>query len=105
MTEAAIRDRSKTVTRRIGWNFAEVGQELRAVRKVMGRKKDEPIVDLARIRIVSVRREPLSKIDQADVVREGYPHMSPERFVRKFCKALRCEPGTEVARIEFEYID
>ena len=105
MTEQAVRDRTKSVTRRLGWKNLRTGEELRAVRKVMGRKHGEPIVDLARIRVVSVRREPLSDIGDADVEREGYPGRTASWFVDKFCDAMGCSENTEVTRIEFEYVN
>lgn len=104
MTEQQVRDRTKDVTRRLGWTNAKAGEELRAVRKVMGRKKGEPLVDLARIRVVSVRREPLSAITLDDVRREGYPTLSVRQFVGKFMLAMKCASDTPVTRIEFEYL-
>ena len=40
-TEAAVRNRSKTVTRRKGWLFLKPGDRLTLCRKVMGRKAGE----------------------------------------------------------------
>ena len=105
MTEAAVRARRKTVTRRLGWQYLKPGEELRAVRKVMGRKPGEPIVDLARIRVVSVRREKIGRITQIEVAREGYPDLPRREFIEKFCAAMDCSPSTAVTRIEFEYVD
>ena len=56
-TEHAVRDRSKTVTRRLGWLFTKPGDRLTLCRKVMGRRKGEPLVRIAEVEIVSVRRE------------------------------------------------
>ncbi len=36
LTEAAVRDRTKTVTRRLGWLFLRVGDRVTLCRKVMG---------------------------------------------------------------------
>ena len=51
MTEQAVVDRIKTVTRRKGWwlakngrNRVKVGDRLTPVRKAMGRKPGEPLV-------------------------------------------------------------
>lgn len=44
LTEDAVRDRRKTVTRRLGWKFLEAGDRLTLCRKVMGRRKGEPLV-------------------------------------------------------------
>lgn len=98
-------DGSKTVTRRLGWAKLEAGMRLVAVEKAMGLKKGERHNVLGRIRVVSVRREPLSKITDADVAREGFPAMDRAEFVAMFCKAFRCKPGTTVTRIEFEKVE
>lgn len=39
-----------------------------------------------------------------EVVKEGFPEMTPWRFVEMFCKANKCEPGILVHRMEFEYL-
>ena len=106
LTTPQIRARTKTVTRRLGWLHARVGDELRAVEKVQGRKKGEPLVDLARIRIVSVRRESLYDITYEDVEREGYPDKTPGWFATMFCAEMGCPFGpVTVTRIEFEYVE
>ena len=46
MTTEAIRDRSKTVTRRLGWSFLQPGDLLWAVEKGMGLKKLAKLRDL-----------------------------------------------------------
>ncbi|QDU67677.1 ASCH domain-containing protein [Engelhardtia mirabilis] len=105
MTEPQILDRSKTVTRRTGWRHAKAGDLLRGVHKCMGFKPGEKPRTLATVRVVEVRRERLDAITDQDVAREGYPGQSADWFVAKFCQAMRCTPETEVARIEFEYVD
>ena len=108
-TTQQIQDRSKTVTRRLGWLRLKPGDRIAACKKCMGLKKGEKVERLAELRIVSVRREPLCYIlDQgfAECAREGFPHMEPEQFVGFFCRYHRgCEPSTEITRIEFEYCD
>lgn len=105
MTEQAFVDRRKDVTRRLGWKHAQVGQRIRAVDRCMGLKPGESPRELGVIRIVNVRRERLDAITVDDVKREGYPDMRRVDFITKFCRAMRCEPSTEVTRIEFEHID
>jgi hypothetical protein len=109
LTEKQVLDRSKTVTRRLGWRHAKVGQRLTGCRKVMGRRRRdgtvESLVRLAEIRLVDVRREPLSAITREDVAREGFPGWTPERFVAFFCQSMKCTPDTEVTRLEFAYLD
>lgn len=110
LTRAQIEDRTKTVTRRTGWNFLKVGDVLNAVNKTMGFKKGEKPERLARIRVVSVRREPLKVITPKDVIAEGFGQHSyvegkPYKFVRYFCNANRkCTSDTVITRIEFEYL-
>jgi hypothetical protein len=55
-----VRDRAKTVTRRVGWEFLKPGDHLTLCRKVMGRKAGEPLVRIAEVEVVAVRRERLS---------------------------------------------
>lgn len=75
-TEAAVRERRKTVTRRKGWLMLKPGDRLTLCRKVMGRKKDEPLVRIAEVEVVSVRREPLwtgVRDRPEEMEREGLP--------------------------------
>lgn len=105
LTEDAVRDRTKTVTRRLGWRFLEIGQRLTLCRKVMGRKAGEPLVRIADVWVWDVRRERLDQITAADVTREGFPEMSPNEFIAYFCQHMRCTPETFVTRIEWRYLE
>ena len=104
LTREQILDRSKTVTRRLGWEFLKPGDRLTACAKVMGRKKGEPLDRLAELRVVSVWRERLDLIDAPEVAMEGFPDMPPEEFVRMFCDSMGCAAYADVTRIEFEYV-
>ena len=104
LTEDAVRERRKTVTRRLGWTFLDVGDTLTLCRKVMGRKPGEPLVRICDVEVRSIRREPLRKVDWAEVEREGFPGMTPKAFVDFFCEQMRCTPATEVTRIEWRYL-
>ena len=116
LTTAQIRNRSKTVTRRLGWEFLKPGDQIRAVAKCQGLKKGEKIEELAVLRVVDVRRESLRRlIDDLDygfqeVEREGlvsHPAVggSPTCFIDFFCASHRpCSPNWDVTRIEFEYV-
>lgn len=42
LTEPQVRDRTKTVTRRMGWRMLRVGDRITLCRKVMGRCRGEP---------------------------------------------------------------
>lgn len=109
LTEKAVRDRRKTVTRRLGWVFVKPGDRLTLCRKVQGRRRKdgtvEPLVRLAEVQVVSVRREPLDAITDEDVVREGFPAWGRLDFVAFFCTEMRCSHSTEVTRIEWRYLE
>lgn len=118
MTHEQIADRSKDVTRRLGWAFLVEkhretmeatgrGVRLTVVHKCMGLKKGEKQRVLAEIETVDVRREPLDAImtEPDGPAREGFPDLAPAGFVALFCKSQRCYPSTEVTRIEFRYLE
>jgi hypothetical protein len=115
LTSAQILERSKFVTRRVGWLQAKPGDLLQPVLKGMGLRPGEKVERLgAPIRIVDIRREPLNAMVMheaygRDEVRlegfEGHPIWgTPEGFVLQFCRAHQgCMPHTVVTRIQFEY--
>ena len=105
LTEQAVIDRTKTVTRRLGWTFLRPGDRLTLCRKVQGRRSGEPLVRLADVEVTSVCREPLMVVTPGDVRREGFPEMYADQFVAFFCQQMRCAPDTEVTRIEWRYLD
>lgn len=120
-TEAQVLDRTKTVTRRLGWRFAEPGQRVVLCRKVMGRKPGEPLHRLVAVELRSVRRESLGLLNglldptehglaatyaHDEVAREGFPGMDPGAFVNRFfCAAQGIRPDAEVARIRWSYLE
>jgi hypothetical protein len=106
MTPDAIRNRTKTVTRRLGWWDLKPGTLLCAVEKSpRNLRKGEALERLATLRVVHVEREPLSWIDQDECRKEGFPDFSPSDFAAMFCDAMACTYEAEVNRIEFEYVD
>lgn len=112
LTTSQISNRTKTVTRRLGWKSLKPGTLLQAVEKSQGLKKGEKVRKLAVIRVVAKHRGALSQmLDRGpfgysdDCAREGFPKMSPEEFVAFFTKANRCDRDEWVTRIEFEYVD
>lgn len=108
LTTDQIRHRTKTVTRRTGWKFLKPGDVVNACVKCMGLKPGEKINRICQIRVTDVRREPLSAIEsegQAGADREGFPLISPRRFVDMFCEHMGGGPDQEVTRIEFEYLE
>lgn len=125
LTEQAVVERRKSVTRRLGWLMLKPGDELQLCRKVMGRRRAdgsvEPLMRLARVRVVDVRRECLQEIEDDDVAREGFtladladyegsgepgsPGDLGTRFMAFFTKHMRCQPDAMVTRIEWAYLD
>lgn len=120
-TEQAVIERRKTVTRRKGWEFLKPGDRLTLCRKVQGRRRAdgtvEPLVRLAEVEVVDVRREPLYAIagtfdtdehgciSWTEVVAEGFPTMRPAEFMRKFfTEAQGIGVKDEVTRIEWRYL-
>ena len=116
MTPDQILNRSKTVTRRLGWRFLTPGDLLQPVRKCRGLKKGERVEPLGcPIRVLSVKGEPLSRLTQSlaygfrETKLEGFGNFRtlswPSAFVHWFCDTHRgCVPDTVVTRIEFEYV-
>lgn len=106
LTEDAVRERRKTVTRRKGWTFLKPGDRLTLCRKVMGRKPGEPLVRLAEVEVVSVRREPLDHIRRApsQVAREGFAGWTPDEFVAFFTEHMGGSEWQPVTVIEWRYL-
>lgn len=105
-TEEAVRARTKTVTRRKGWTNLRVGERLTLCRKVMGRRKGEPLVRIVDVEVLDVRRERLDAITDAEVALEGFPGMSPGEFIdRFFVVPQKIQPADEITRIEWVYVE
>lgn len=110
LTTRQFRERTKDVTRRLGWQLLKPGTILCAVEKGQGIKKGEHVIHMGTIRVLSVRREPLDKMWRdpiygiSEVVREGFPKMTPPEFVKMFCKHNQITEEKTVTRIEFEYL-
>ena len=110
LTTDQIKNRTKTVTRRVGWDCLKPGEIVNACVKCMGFKKGEKIERLCQIRIVDVRQERLVSMHVYDPGNmearlEGFPKMSNQQFIDMFCENMKCDEDTEVNRIEFEYVD
>lgn len=107
LTTEQFLDRSKTVTRRLGWKFLKPGDEVMGCKKCMGLKPGEKIERLGLIRVVDVKREPLCSIRNypSDCAKEGFPNMSPGEFIRMFTAHMKVPTFEFVTRIEFEYVE
>ncbi|MGX1805167.1 hypothetical protein ACWIGI_05585 [Nocardia sp. NPDC055321] len=105
LTEPQVRARTKSVTRRMGWLHLAAGDRVTLCRKVMGRRRGEPLVRIVEVQIVAVGREPLNQITSTEVSAEGFPEMSPAEFVAFFCRTHKgCTPDSIVTRIEWRYL-
>ena len=128
-TAEQIINRTKTVTRRLGWRMLRPGQRVWAVEKAMGLRKGEKVKRLALLEIVSVTREPVGDIlarcyERPDeIAKEGFPDMGETTFLMLFAKInnlrgaivfdLTKNPphfgarweNLEITRIEFKYVD
>lgn len=105
-----VQNRTKTVTRRMGWHNLKVGDRLKAVEKAMGLKKGQRQKVLAIIEITDIRTEKLWEIKASDVAAEGFPEWADGEygtieFCDFFCKAMKCEGNPTVRRIEFKYVE
>lgn len=102
--------RTKTVTRRLKWLNAKVGDELMGCEKCMGLGRGGQIRRLGLIRLVDVRREDLSRLihepeyGREECILEGFPDMSPMAFYTFFCHANGMKQNALVTRLEFEYL-
>lgn len=71
----------------------------------------EPLVRLAEVEVVSVRRECLNAITVEDIEREGVPvDLLPPGagrwpWVCWFAAAMKCPSNTEITRIEWRYLE
>lgn len=124
LTEDAVREGTKTVTRRLGWwtdrngrRLLYAGDRLTLCRKVMGRAPGEPLERIRDVEVLSVCRVQLCSIDEADIEREAVPVLpgrfsevftdtgqpTPDAWVEWFCEEQRCHPLDYVTRIEWRY--
>lgn len=110
LTTKQFLDRSKDVTRRVGWLTAKAGQDLCGVKKAMGLRPGEKLERLGMIRLVNVRREQLRRMTddvgygKRECEREGFPDMAPFQFVEFFCRSHKgCTPETLITRLEFAH--
>ena len=94
------------VRRTFGHRDLQPGTLMKAAVKVQG----DLGVTTRVIRVVSVRREALSKMERdpdygrREAELEGWPQLSGPEFVSCFCKKFKVVPATPVTRIEFTYV-
>ena len=108
MTKEQYRNRTKTVTRRNG-KMPPVGVDVFGIEKGQGIPKGGHVVRMGIHRFISIRDEPLRRMidepmyGQAECIREGFPNLTPDEFVKMYCKANNCTPDQIVHRGEFIY--
>lgn len=111
LTTRQIEDKSKDITRRMGWLHLKAGEQFQPVKKGMGLKPGEKITRIGSpVHTVSTRREPLRRMTddlaygRIECHREGFPNLTPNEFVAMFCATHKgCTPETMLTRIEFSY--
>ena len=114
MTIDAVRDRTKTVTRRHvdTWKTLKPGDRLTLIEKGMGLARGDRQVVLADVEVVSVDIVQLYGISDEECEREGFPDMDHVEFVDMWLESHRVAPfltQTEalsyvVRRIEWRYL-
>lgn len=120
-TEQAVRDRTKTVTRRKGWwedkngrRIIKPGDTLTLCRKVMGRKPGEPLERICDVEVVKVSRLELGLVRApGELTAEGFPELEawpgPYQGAQEFIDRYFAPQGLGwddlVTRIEWRYLD
>lgn len=111
LTLEAVRDRSKTVTRRdlSSWMRLKAGDRLTLIEKGMGLPKGAKQVVVAEVEVVSVSVEHIGDITAEEVAREGFAEgLTPGEFVT-FWLTSHHYPATAKGRlcrrIEWRYLD
>ena len=112
LTIPQFKNRSKTVTRRVGWKDLEAGDLLCGIEKGQGLKKGEKVKRLGVIKVEKATQEWMSDfVGRPDAVeecrREGFPEMTPQEF-NTFFRKSHANPGADdllVTRIEFSYVE
>jgi len=111
LTTKQAYDKTKFVTRRLGWKFARVGDIIQQVEKGQGLKEGEHPIKIHLIELVEQRWEPLnlmvydSVYGYEEVILEGFPDMTPDEFIAMFCEANKCYPNRLVNRLRFKYCE
>lgn len=114
MTLDAVRNRTKTVTRRHvdTWKNLKPGDRLTLIEKGMGLPKGAKQVVVAEVEVVDVDVVPIGYIDDVEVEREGFGgELTPWEFVRFWCdshgESLSQKLSTEILcrRIEWRYVE
>ena len=106
MTTEALVNKTKSVTRRTGWENAKAGDIVVGCHKTMGFAKGECPRRLAIIQIKSVNRERLIDIHRypGETAREGFPDLTADQFIEMLAKHYGANETIPVTRLEFEHL-
>jgi hypothetical protein len=106
LTTAQMYARTKTVTRRLGWDDLKPGDRVMACEKCQGLGKGGTIKRIGVIECVSNRPVRLdTDTTPGECALEGFPGMEPMQFVRMFIEHTGCRFNTVVRRIEFKFVE
>jgi hypothetical protein len=91
ITIDAVRDRTKTVTRRHvdTWVNLAAGDRLTLIEKGMGLPKGARQVVIAQVEIVDVTIEPLFAMTDDDCAAEGFPDLTADEFIAMWLASHR----------------
>jgi len=105
LTTEQIKNKTKTVTRRLGWWKLKPGEILNAVEKSQGLKKGEKVKVICQIKVISAMPERLNDITNAEVKKEGFIDSDRHEFMNMFMLTHK-DVGFEtiINRIEFKYL-
>ena len=113
LTTEQMRDKTKDVTRRLGWTFLKAGDVVMACVKCQGLGKGGKIERIHPIQIISSESESLMDIEdrlyrpgdeRSETEREGFPEMSGVDFIYMFAREMKCNADEWVNRIEFRHL-
>lgn len=115
LTTRQVREGTKTVTRRLGWDDLQPGERVCAIVKGQGIPKGGTVERIRVIECVSNRQEPLWRMvldpdyGKQEAIREGFPEMNGLEFVELFIKHHTSKKkvvdrNTAPNRIEFRYL-
>ena len=110
LTQSQIRAGTKSVTRRIGWSRAIVGERLMACPKCQGLGPGGRMERIHPVEVISNYREPLSSLlndadyGRTEAVLEGFPELDGPGFVEMFCRHMKVTPEQVVNRLQFRHV-
>jgi hypothetical protein len=108
LTTEQFQARTKTVTRRLGWDNLKVGELLCGVKKGQGIRKGGHVERLHVIQCVGHWRERLRRVripsyGRDQLIAEGFPNLDAAAFIKMFCKHNHCTPDTWINVIQFRH--